>query len=157
VLPDVDLEDIDWRPVDPRGFRRTFVVSMIFYTLLTMPFVGMLRTWSLALYAAFAAWAYFSSRMYVKHLRWAVGERAVLLRSGWVTRQLTVARFTKIQAVTLGESPFDRRHRMASVRVDTAGAGDLSHRVSIPFLPREVADSVYGQLADAAARTSFRW
>ena len=95
--------------------------------------------------------------MYVKHLRWAVEERAVLFRSGWLTRELTVARFTKIQAVTLGESPFDRRHHMASVRVDTAGATDLSHRVSIPFLPREVADSIYVQLADAAARTSFRW
>ena len=157
VLPDVDLENVDWRPVDPRGFRRTFVVAMIFYTLATMPFVGMLRAWSLALYAAFVAWAYVSSRMHVKHLRWAVGERAVLFRSGWLTQRLTVARFTKIQAVTLGESPFDRRHRMASVRVDTAGASDLSHRVSIPFLPRDVADGVLRQLADAAARTSFRW
>ena len=38
------------------------------------------------------------------------------------------------------QSPFDRRHRMASVRVDTAGAGDASHRVDIPYLPVETGD-----------------
>ena len=130
---------------------------MVFYTCLTMPFIGMLRWWSLALYAGFVALALVSSRMHVKHLGWAVGERAVIFRSGWLTRELTVARFTKIQVVTLRESPFDRRHQMASVRVDTAGASDLSHRVAIPFLSRPIADAVYEQLAAAAARTSFRW
>jgi putative membrane protein len=157
VLPDLDLERVDWQPVDPRGVRRTFVVSMVFYTFLTMPFVGMLRWWSLALYAGFVALAWVSSRMHVKHLGWAVGERAVIFRSGWLTRELTMARFTKVQVVTLRESPFDRRHQMASVRVDTAGASDLSHRVAIPFLSRPTADAVYEQLAAAAARTSFRW
>lgn len=157
VLPDLDIERVDWQPVDPRGVRRTFVMSMVFYTFLTLPFVAMLRWWALVLYAGFVALAWVSSRKHVKHLGWAVGERAVIFRSGWVTRELTVARFTKVQVVTLRESPFDRRHQMASVRVDTAGASDLSHRVSIPFLSRPIADAVYAQLTAAAARTSFRW
>jgi len=55
------------------------------------------------------------------------------------------------------QSPFDRRHRMASVRVDTAGAADASHRVDIPYLPVETATALFGQLGTAAARTVFRW
>ena len=81
-------------------------------------------------------WAWIHARLYVRHLGWAAGEGAVFFRSGWLWRELTVARFNKMQAVSLGESPFDRRARMASIRVDTAGAGNTSHRVNIPYLAR---------------------
>jgi membrane protein YdbS with pleckstrin-like domain len=70
---------------------------------------------------------------------------------------MTIARFSKIQTVSLHESPFDRRAAMASVAVDTAGAGDLSHRVDVPYLARDVAESLSHRLAAEAARTSFRW
>ena len=81
----------------------------------------------------------------------------MFFRSGWLWRELTVARFNKMQAVSLGESPFDRRARMASIRVDTAGAGNTSHRVNIPYLARRTADALYHQLCGEAARTAFRW
>jgi membrane protein YdbS with pleckstrin-like domain len=68
-----------------------------------------------------------------------------------------VARFAKIQAVAMHESPFDRRASMASVHVDTAGAGGASHRVHIPY--QEIADAraLFTQLSAQAARTAFRW
>jgi membrane protein YdbS with pleckstrin-like domain len=74
-----------------------------------------------------------------------------------VWRKLSVARLSKIQTVSLGESPFDRRYRMAGVRVDTAGAGAASHRVHIPYLDRSVARRLFDSLGTAAARTAFRW
>jgi hypothetical protein len=52
--------------------------------------------------------------------------------------------------VVIHESPFDRRHAMARVRVDTAGAGDLAHRVDIPYPARDLCDLL-------ALRTAFRW
>ena len=52
----------------------------------------------------------------VRHLGWAAGEGAVFFRSGWLWRELTVARFNKMQAVSLGESPFiEERGWQASV------------------------------------------
>jgi membrane protein YdbS with pleckstrin-like domain len=57
----------------------------------------------------------------------------------------------------MDESPFDRRAAMARVRVDTAGAGDLSHRVAIPYLPKETALALCATLGAAAARTEFQW
>jgi putative membrane protein len=116
-----------------------------------------LEWWTPAVLVVLSAWAYVDARQQIKHLGWAVGDRAVLFRSGWLFRQTTIARFTKIQAVTLSESPFDRRHRMARVAVDSAGAADLSHRVSVPYLARATADALYARLAGEAARTSFRW
>jgi membrane protein YdbS with pleckstrin-like domain len=46
---------------------------------------------------------------------------------------------------------------MARVRVDTAGAGERSHRVDIPYLSREAARDLHDQLATGAATTEFRW
>jgi len=157
VLPDVDVLAAAWSPVDPRGFWRAFRSSLVLAVLLTLPFIAMLRWWTLAWLAVLVGWAWVHARLYVKHLAWAVGDQAVLFRSGYLWRELTVARFNKIQAVTLGESPFDRRARMASVRVDTAGAANASHRVDIPYLARHVADGLYRRLAGEAARTAFRW
>jgi putative membrane protein len=157
VLPDVDMSRMAWQPVDPRGFRRALRVSLVVALLATAPFVVMLRWWTLALLAVLSAWAVVHARLYVKHLGWALVDQAVLFRSGYLWRYVTIARFTKIQAVSMNESPFDRRARMARVRVDTAGASDLSHRVDIPYLGRDTAGRLHHLLAGQAARTTFRW
>jgi membrane protein YdbS with pleckstrin-like domain len=46
---------------------------------------------------------------------------------------------------------------MASVRIDTAGASEASHRVDIPFLRRDAADELLSSLAAKAEQTEFRW
>ena len=61
------------------------------------------------------------------------------------------------QTVLRSASPFDRRRRMASVRVDTAGAGRVGHRIDIPFLPVHDADALARTLSVAAGETRFRW
>jgi putative membrane protein len=156
LLPEVDLTAVGWNPVHPRGFRRALKGSVFAACLLTAPFVLMLRWWTLVLLALLLVWAYFSTRQYVRHLGWSLTDRAILFRSGWLWRYVSVARFAKIQAVTLNESPFDRRTRMGRVRVDTAGAGD-AHRVDIPYLARPTAEQVFRRLEAEAARTKFRW
>ena len=95
--------------------------------------------------------------LYVRHTAWAATDRAVFFRSGWWVRRLSVVRFTKTQVVTIHESPFDRRHAMATVEVDTAGAGRLGHRVRIPFLDVNVARATADRLAGEAAATVFHW
>jgi membrane protein YdbS with pleckstrin-like domain len=58
--------------------------------------------------------------------------------------------------VTLSESPFDRRHRMARVNVDTAGAEE-GQPAGVPYLTRATAEALHGRLVKQAAQTSFRW
>lgn len=157
VLPDIDIADVQWRPIDPRGFRRELKGSLIVAAAMSAPFVLMLKWWTLVLLSMLAVWGYVNARLYVKHVGWALTDRAVLFRTGWISRTVRVARFTKIQAVTMNESPFDRRWRMARVRVDTAGAGDASHRVDVPYLGHETARGLYERLSGEAARTAFRW
>jgi putative membrane protein len=157
LLPELDLAAVAWNPAHPRAFRREYKGWIVVAVLASLPFVVMLKWWDLALLAVLLAWGFVMSRLYVKHLGWAVTDSAVLLRTGWIRRTVTVVRFTKIQAVAIHESPFDRRAAMARVRVDTAGAGERSHRVDIPYLAHETARNLSNFLAAQAARTAFRW
>jgi putative membrane protein len=157
VMPELDLAAVAWEPVHPRAFRRELKQWLVVAVGIALPFAWLLKGWDLALLAVLIAWGVVCARFQVARLGWAVTDRAVLFRSGWIWRQVSVARFAKIQAVAIHESPFDRRNDMARVRVDTAGAGDLAHRVDIPYLARETARELHGLLAAQAARTAFRW
>ena len=155
VLPEADLPMLEWQPPHPRAFWRAVKPAMLVALVFTVALAGLLRWWSLAVLPLSAMWAIVSARKYVEHLGWASTEHVVAFRSGWLWKSVTVARVSKIQAITHLESPFDRRAMMARVRVDTAGGGARSHRVDIPYLARETARALHHRLAAQAARTAF--
>ena len=155
VLPGVETLTIEWQAPHPRAFRRTLLRSLVFSTALTVVFSLMLRWWSFALFAALTGWSVLHARRVVAHLRWGVSGTAIALRRGWLGRHETIARLSKIQAVGLHESPFDRRHGMARVHADTAGG--TAHAVQIPYMPRDAAVGLWEALAAHAARTAFKW
>ena len=157
VAPDLNLGDPVWHGPAPGALGRELRARLVLALIGALLSAFLLGWWAVAVLAFFSAWGWIGARIYIAHLGWAVIDGAVLFRTGWIWRHLTVARFTKVQAVSMTQSPFDRRHRMASVRVDTAGAGDGSHRVDIPYLPVEKAAELFGELGTAAARTAFRW
>ena len=97
-----------------------------------------------------------TARQQIKHLRWAETDHAVLLSQGWLWRRLIIVRFAKMQVMSVHESPFDRRHAMASFHVDTAGAS-MGSAFHIRYLARPVAEALHARLATAAAGTQFKW
>jgi putative membrane protein len=157
VLPDLDIPSVEWRGVAPRAVRRAFVAWMVVAGFVALPCALFPSWWDLLVAAVLIAWAALAARKTIAHTHWATTQDAVLYRSGWIWQQMSVARFAKIQVVTMHESPFDRRTEMRSVRVDTAGAGDASHRVNIPYLPRAIASDLYHALASHAGGTTFKW
>lgn len=157
ILPELDLSAVTWQGVAPGALRRAFKAFAIVAVVLSVPFLWWLRWWGLGVLGVLLVWAVVNARKYIEHVRWATTDSGVLFRDGWIWRQTTVARFSKIQAVSLHESPFDRRASMARVKVDTAGAGDLSHRVDVPYLARDTARDLCDWLAAEAGRTAFKW
>jgi putative membrane protein len=157
VLPELDVAAVDWHPPAEgaltRELRRRLIVSAIVSALAALA----IGWYALSLFGLFVAWHSLAAVRTIGHLGWAVVDGAVLLRSGWLTRHVTIARFTRIQSVELFESPFDRRWTMARVSVDTAGAGSASHRVDIPYMTRPAAAALHQSLSAEAARTAFHW
>lgn len=155
ILPDVALETVEWLPVADRAFvRRARRSSMLAFVLglATIPWTGW---WAAAITPVLVVLGIVLARQYVRGVGWARTDHAVYFRSGWLRRNITIVPLPKIQCVQLIESPFDRRHAMASLSVDTAGAG--AHRIAVPYLPRPVADSMRVALAEHAASTEYRW
>ena len=101
--------------------------------------------------------AFFHAHLYVRHAAYALTSWGVLFRTGWWTRTLTLIHYGKIQTVALGESPFDRRNGMASVRIDTAGGESGAHTIAIPYLDQAVAVNVTRRLYDEANCREFHW
>lgn len=156
VLPGTDLSQVEWQPSHPRGVRRAFVVNAVFGIALTCWLILFIGWWWFAMLPLILGWAFGYARMYVRHLGWGTAGGAVFFRSGWLWRNLTIVRFARVQAVSMAESPFDRRHGMARVFVDTFGASAASHSVDIPYVPREAAVGLVTLLATEAAKTGFR-
>lgn len=156
VLPGVALADFEWQRVHPRAFRRAFTRSAAVALVVTAASAGIIRWYSLVLLPVLLAFAALRARLYVRSLGWATTANAVGFRRGAFWRYVTLARFTKIQAVSLLETPFDRRHRMARLMVDTAGAGE-AYNIAVPYLDRRLAADALGRLALEAGQTEFSW
>lgn len=167
VMPDTDVNEAadllgktgtdGWCGVHARAFRRALKPYLFMATVASIPVTALLTWGAPPVIALLMLWASVAARIHVAHLRWAVSSAAVWFRSGWLSRRMTVVRYAKIQVVALRESPFDRRTRMARVAVDTAGAGNASHRVQIPYLGRDIAFELRDVLATRAALTTFKW
>lgn len=159
IEPDLDLTALDWRLPHPSAKRRMLFRRGISGLLVGGTFAalsgfatGGIVAGALILAAYLAAgWAQ------ARSLRWAEGAECVAFRSGWWTRRTSATRFAKVQAVSLVETPFDRRHGTATVGVDTAGGLRLDHRVRIPFLPADVARELTARWALRAEAAEFRW
>ena len=147
----------DWMPVHPRAFHRA-VKRRLFLAFVIVLVAAAAVGWRGLLVAAVAIpWSVLAARRHVEHLGWTASGGLVAFRSGWLWRTMTMARVSRVQAVTLVESPFDRRASMARVRVDTAGANERSHRIDIPYLARDHAAALQLRLAAQAADTAFHW
>lgn len=146
-LPAADA--VEWRALAPRLRTRLQVgallnagvlaVGLIVLELVRIGPFAALPLWlgwiALALLAAGGlAWPAVS----VPCKAWAIRERDMLYRSGVLWRTVTAVPFNRIQHVETESTPLDRRFRLASLKLYTAGtaSGDLK----IHGLPAEVAE-----------------
>jgi uncharacterized membrane protein YdbT with pleckstrin-like domain len=166
IQPGIDLTAVQWQSVDPgaagRILRRTLLVMALPAAVLEIIVLSQgdgSRLVMLApiLVALLIPVAWLNARMQAKHYGYAEESGAVLFKSGWIWRRVSIARGSKIQVMTMTESPFDRRAGHAGVRIDTAGAGTAGHGLAIPYLPRDTARTIFDRLSAQAAHTAFRW
>ncbi|MEO6224068.1 MAG: PH domain-containing protein [Vicinamibacterales bacterium] len=156
LLPEADLNVLQWMKVDVRAFRRRRVVALVTAFLVgaaTAPWLSLF--WVLGVTAALAVAGLVHGHLLVATMGWAKTDRIIAFKRGWLRRSLVIVPLSKVQAVELDESPFDRRHHMASLSVDSAGAGAV--KIAIPYLSRRVAEEARMTLAHEAAATVFRW
>jgi putative membrane protein len=157
VLPQVDLEALRWQSISTGARGRLFRKAIYTAAPITVAALYFFGAWGLFVPALLLSVRYWTSGLYVKHTGYAIAPGAIFFRSGWWVRCSRVVRFSKIQSLENSESPFDRRHGMASLKVDTAGAARVGHSIDMPYLDVGVATQMMNRLYDEAGRTAFRW
>jgi len=157
VQPELEWDAVEWQRLSQRAKRRVFIRSII---VLMIPSIGLSIwqwPWGALAFAGSVFWAAAYSRVMIKYTRYALSPTAIWFRSGWLSRKLRVVRLSKIQTVSLMESPFDRRHGMVSLRIDTANSGIGKYAISIPYMPIDKALEIYERISAKAAETEFKW
>lgn len=130
VFEDARLDGVALNPVAPvsrkRAFRRLAVPVLILSTALAL--------WvdrdALALLLLLGpAWLYAAAQYRAR--AWARTPGYALARGGVLTRATWVVPERKIQTVQLAESPFQRRHGIGTVLIDTAAGGRVARIVDV--------------------------
>jgi len=156
LVPQARFPELDWQPLHPRAWRRMAFWPLLGTLLLALLLALAGTAWALLPLALLPVWAW-RARGLARRAGFALDAHVVAWRSGWLDRRVSFAEVAKLQGVRLLASPFDRRRGMASVVVDTAGAGAFGHRIHMRFLPEAVARRVAAELAARIARSPLAW
>lgn len=158
-FPDVDAAPAahDWRRVSPRAIRRGTAKGVLACAALAALSFLFLRSlpalWPLLLIAP----VYGLNVLDYRHLGYALSPGYFRTRRGTFRRDTHVVPVRSVQVVTLRQSPFDRRHGLALLRVDTAGQTYTGGGPQIGNLPWHEALALARDLARGAAQARFRW
>ena len=155
VMPGPGFDALEWNPVDPRAGWREAWTSIRLLAVVVLATVWFAPPITIVAAVPLAIWALIVGRKRGRSFGYALASDRVAARGGWLWQTTSMARYAKVQAITMGESPFDRRWQMARVYADTAGGG--AHRVWIPYLPVEKARLLFADLTDRVDDTAFRW
>ena len=101
--------------------------------------------------------AFITSRIDARYTAVSYASDFARIRRGAWTKRFQLARVGKIQNLSLHTSPFDRRHGMMNLLIDTAGSGGSMHRMSVPYLAEDVALEARDVLGSEIAEVPFTW
>lgn len=153
-LPGYAPQTLHWHAIHPRAWRRWAFAPSVGLLLFCVAQTVIFGAKALPLFALLPLpilWA----RGHARFAGWAVQGSRVLWRQGWLGRSLHIIEIDRLQAIRLTQSPFDRRRGMASLTLDTAGAGGMRGVTELSFLPeaeaRALAAELYRGFADPKA------
>jgi putative membrane protein len=110
-----------------------------------------------ALTLAWLPWAVFAARRHAARAGYARDQALVAWRAGWWSRSWRFAEVDKLQAMQLSRSPIDRLYGMATLHLDSAGAGAFGAQLRMRYLPESDARALCRNLGAEVARRKLRW
>lgn len=156
-LPDIDWGRWTWKPLHPRAWRRVLFPSLLLIAVLTVLASLRFGLWGLGVPALLLPLAVVRAHLLARRCGWVLTDRVLAWRSGWLDRRLSFAEVHRLQGLRLSQSPFDRRHRMATLYADTAGSSPFTHPLELRYLPEAEARALFAELSRRIARRKLQW
>jgi putative membrane protein len=151
VLPSTPWPIEHWQPLHPNAWKREFKAPALLLLIPTAMLIYWLHAWGLLLLLAYP-WLWFQSKQWAKHAGYSHANGLIAVREGWIGKTWRFAEVRKVQAAYLKQSPFDRRHGMATVFCDTVNAGAFEPPLAVRYLPFDEAVALHHEISAAIAR-----
>lgn len=134
-----------WQPLHPRAWRRKLMLPVLLPVLLCFGIAAFENPLALAGFLVLPVWA-LRAKVWARYSGWTLDDGVIAWRQGWLDRSWRFAEVRRLQGLRLTQSPFDRRHGMATLCLDTIGASPLESPLRIPYLDVAVAAALYERL-----------
>ncbi len=157
VLPDAEsnLGAIEWQQVSPKTIYRQ-MRSMLFFSLFAAAGSWYwLHWWSLALIPGLLGLGALSGWLRYKTSGWSDAEQVFCSRTGVLGRLAYYAPVSKIQSVSLSQTPVQRRFGVATLTFRTAATSGAA-AVEVLDLPSETAERLASSLHQRSAEESWK-
>ncbi|MCR6663219.1 MAG: PH domain-containing protein [Luteimonas sp.] len=145
-----------WHPLHPKAWQRLLMGDVLFGVGLLAGGLWFFDAWGL-LALLWLPWAWLVARRHAMRAGYAIDDGFIAVREGWWSRHWRFAEIDKIQAIELRRSPLDKRFGMASVWLDTAGAGAMSPPLRMRYLLLDDAQALFSRIERDVARRPLRW
>jgi putative membrane protein len=158
ILPSLAEEpETPWQRVSPRAIRRGTIKGA--WVLLLLATAGCLvgRSWTGLWILALLPAVYGLNVQAYRHLGYRLGAFFFWSRQGWLSRKTWIVPLRNTQAVILHQTPLDRWHGVASIRVDTAGQTHTGGGPHLHNVPAAEAVHLARTLAHKASLLRYRW
>lgn len=144
-------EEVSFQPIEPsywKVLQLEWLISSVVVAVIagvTVFFVRSLHSPAIIGLIA-GAWlllaigSYWLSHKSFKRKAYAMREKDVLYRTGWIIRQLQICPFNRIQHCSVHAGPLERRYGLASISLFTAGSEGSD--LKIPGLTEEKAAAI---------------
>lgn len=146
-----DIRQISWTPLEKAYVKYSIVSNLSILGTLTIILLGLGFThtffdswkWPLigsGLLLTWAITAILFSIMGYQHKAYAIRQRDVLYKTGWIWRKSTILPFNRVQHCEVSQGPIERLFGLATLEIFTAGGS--SSDMQIPGLIPETAHSI---------------
>lgn len=151
-LPGIDPHAFNFKPIDSRFILRSFVMffGIPFLVLGTICALAVGPEWLALSLVCFL----FLPFVILRHRRYgyAVTPEFAAVKSGIIGQGVSYFALKKVQHISLGQSPSERRHKLASITVRLAGA-----TVKIPYMPEQDAKLMMDHIVKAVESNNQPW
>lgn len=156
IQPEVDWQAIKWLGLEARAWKRVFKRLLFFILLAMIPLLFFYQALGL-LPLLLLPFAYLYAKAYIRKSGYAVNDQIIAYRHGVFFHAISIVKISKIQNISVLQTPFDKRNKMARITVDTAGSNPVTQNINIHYLNTEKISDLMTFLSIKVSQSRFVW
>lgn len=145
------VEDLIFQPLE-RRYRTVLIIgrvifsiissSVLFFALKELPVYipAEMKYTGITLFILYLIWSFITTIIGFKHKSYALRQKDIIYKSGWLWKYTTTAPFKRVQHVRIDQGLIERNFNLARLKIFTAGGN--SSDLSIPGLDPVTADEL---------------